>query len=160
MTMNYGSFNPLPANQTLSSGGKDVFKLDKWKQLERFLILGTEGGTYYVSEKKLTTQNIKSLDECIVEDWKRVLKLVCDISTSGRAPKNDPALYALAKLVLILAWKFVGLLTESFKMLRERERICFILPSILLIESVLCVGGVVACVVLLRDGIITDHLIV
>ena len=29
-----------------NNAGGFVFKLDEWKQLERFLILGSEGGTF------------------------------------------------------------------------------------------------------------------
>ena len=41
---------PIPGRDMVeNNAGGFVFKLDEWKQLERFLILGSEGGTYYVS---------------------------------------------------------------------------------------------------------------
>jgi len=98
MTTRYGQYNPLPKNMTQTHGGKDVFKVDQWKQLDRFLILGSLNGSYYVSEKKLTELNLDAVDLCILEDWKRVLDQVVTVSETGRAAKNDPALYVLAKL--------------------------------------------------------------
>lgn len=72
------------------------FELSKWSQLDRFLILGTEGGTYYVAEQKLTEKNAASVIECIKEDGKRTVDRIVAISREGRAVKNDPAIFALA----------------------------------------------------------------
>lgn len=83
-------------NQVKNEAGGYVFELDKWKRLERFLILGTEGNTFYVSEQKLTRENTENLISCIKEDGVRVVNTLTNISTSGRAIKNSPALFALA----------------------------------------------------------------
>lgn len=83
-------------DQVLNNAGGFVFALDKWKQLDRFLILGAEGGTYYVDEKKHIKGNVKSLEACIREDGPRTVARIVEISDAGRAPKNDPALFALA----------------------------------------------------------------
>lgn len=72
------------------------FKVDKWTMLDRFLILGTDGGTYYVGEADLTKQNLDAVLACIKEEGPRVVKRVCEISEGGLAPKNDPALFVLA----------------------------------------------------------------
>lgn len=81
---------------TKNSHGAFVFAMDDWKQLERFLVLGTEGGAYYIKEEKLTQQNALALLRCLKRDGRRVIELVTDISVSGRAYKNNPALFALA----------------------------------------------------------------
>lgn len=39
---------PLPG-QVLNAAGGFYFLIDDWALLDRFLILGTEAGTYYVS---------------------------------------------------------------------------------------------------------------
>ena len=65
-------------------------------RLERFLVLGSEGGTYYVTERKLIIENAIAVRECLMTDGTRVVKLVEQISVSGRTPKNDPALFVLA----------------------------------------------------------------
>src|SRR5690606_216217 len=63
---------------------------------ERFIILGADSGTYYVSEKTLTKDNAECIKVCLEKDWRRTIKTIVDISESGRAPKNDPAIFALA----------------------------------------------------------------
>lgn len=86
---------PLPG-QVANSGGGFSFAVDKWKRLERFLILGSEGGTYYAGERELTVENVKAVEECLAEDGLRTVRAIVDVSAAGRAPKNDPALVALA----------------------------------------------------------------
>lgn len=83
-------------DQVLNSAGGYVFAVDEWKRLERFLILGTEGGTYYIGERELTRQNAEAAAACLKQDGERVVKTVVEISTAGRAPKNEPALFVLA----------------------------------------------------------------
>lgn len=76
--------------------GGYVFKLGDWQRLDRFLILGSEGGTYYAGEREMTIENANCVLRCIKEDGLRVVRTIVDISKSGRAPKNDAALLALA----------------------------------------------------------------
>lgn len=78
------------------SGGK-TFAIDPWDHLVRVLILGTEGGTYYASESKMTQQAIKLIDALLVDDGPRVVKTAVEVSVAGRAPKNDYAIYVLAR---------------------------------------------------------------
>jgi len=84
------------SKQVKNSAGGYSFAVDKWTQLNRFLILGTEGGSYYASEKNLTIKNCDSSLECLKENGVRVVDTAVDISKTGRAPKNDPALFVLA----------------------------------------------------------------
>ena len=88
---------PIPGSAQLpNSAGGFAWALDRWARLDRFLVLGTEGGTYYVRERPLTRESAGAVAECIAEDGARVVRRVVEISTSGRAPKNDPALFVLA----------------------------------------------------------------
>lgn len=88
---------PIPGtDQVENSAGGFTWAVDDWMRLDRFLILGTEGGSYYVSEKKLTIENADAVMRCIKADGERVVKRIVEISEAGRAPKNDPALFALA----------------------------------------------------------------
>jgi len=87
------------SKQVPNSAGGFAFALDNWGRLDRFLILGTEGGTYYVGEQKLTADNAKNLLRCIREDGPRVVRRAVEISQSSRAPKNDPAIFALAACI-------------------------------------------------------------
>lgn len=84
------------ASQVKNSAGGYVYKVDDMQALDRFLILGTEGGTYYVSEKALTIDNAKRVKALVESRGVAVVNRIVEISTSGRAPKADPALFALA----------------------------------------------------------------
>lgn len=89
---------PLPdrPEQVVNSAGGYVWAVDNWTRLNRFLILGSEGGTYYIGERELSMQNAAGLRDCLEADGLRVVKTVIEVSASGRAPKNDPSLFALA----------------------------------------------------------------
>src|SRR6478752_7752480 len=80
---------------TTNQGGK-AYAIDALRQLRRFLILGSEGGTFYVSEKELTNYNIKAVKDALDNVGTQTIDEIVAISQSGRAPKNDPALLALA----------------------------------------------------------------
>lgn len=79
--------------------GNPTFEVTPWVALERFLILGTEGSTYYVTEEAHTIKMFDRLMECINQDARRVVDMVVDISHNGRAAKNDQALFALAAVM-------------------------------------------------------------
>lgn len=101
----HAHFNPSNTPQSQPIPGTDQVKMASggygWQVsdmtvLDRFLILGTEGGTYYVNEKKLTQVTATKVLSLIKADGEAVVKRVVEISEGGRAPKNDPALYVLA----------------------------------------------------------------
>lgn len=79
-----------------NSAGGFSFAISDWDRLDRFLVLGSEGGSYYASERKLTIENAQAVLRCAKEDGKRTVARIVEISDSGRAPKNDPAIFALA----------------------------------------------------------------
>lgn len=90
---------PIPfSNQVQNSDGAFVWQVDCWTRLERFLILGNQGGSYYASEKKLTVEAATAVLECFALDPKRTVDMIVRISVEGLAPKNDPAIFALAML--------------------------------------------------------------
>lgn len=82
--------------QRKNSAGGYAFTVDDWSRLDRWLILGAEGGTYYASEKKLSKENAKTIEACLHTDGAKTIARIVEISDSGRAPKNDPAIFALA----------------------------------------------------------------
>lgn len=84
------------STQVPNSAGGFSWSVDDWERLNRFLILGTEGGSYYASERKLTVENAESVLRAIKNDGKRAVDAIVQVSDSGRAPKNTPALFALA----------------------------------------------------------------
>ncbi len=82
-----------------NSAGGFSFGVDDWKRLDRFLILGSEGGSYYAGERKLTRENAEGVLKCLKSDGVRVVRRVAEISDAGRAPKNDPAIFVLAMAI-------------------------------------------------------------
>ena len=88
---------PIPVkNMEKNNAGGFAFKIDCWSRLDRFLILGSEKGTYYVGEQKITVDNAQGVVECVKQDGIRAVERIAEISLAGRAPKNDPAIFALA----------------------------------------------------------------
>jgi 60 kDa SS-A/Ro ribonucleoprotein len=84
--------------QTPNDAGGWVFSSDADHQLHRFLTLGTTGGTYYAGEAELTRRNVDVV-LAAARDSARARQLVADavtVSQLGRAPSNNPALFALA----------------------------------------------------------------
>lgn len=88
---------PIPGTtQVENSAGGYVWETTRWNSLNRFLVLGSEGGTYYISERKLTVDNACNVLLCIKADGVGVVNRVVEVSEAGLAPKNDPALFVLA----------------------------------------------------------------
>lgn len=87
------------SKEVANNGGGFSFECSPMAQLNRFLLIGSEGGTYYVSEKKLTKDNVKNLVKLIKTNGKQVIDEIVKISDAGRAPKNSPAIFALAMCV-------------------------------------------------------------
>jgi 60 kDa SS-A/Ro ribonucleoprotein len=82
--------------QVPNSAGGYAWEVDEWTRLRRFLVLGSAGGSYYASEWKLTRENARWVELCVREDGPRAVAEIVRVSDEGRAPKNDPALFALA----------------------------------------------------------------
>jgi 60 kDa SS-A/Ro ribonucleoprotein len=85
-------------DQVQNNAGGYVFQLDPWKMLDRFLVLGTEAGSYYCSEKKMTKENAKVILDLIKQDGKRVTDRTVEISQKGLAFKQEPTIFVMALL--------------------------------------------------------------
>lgn len=83
------------ANMVQNYDGAYVFKIDDWKRLERFLIMGSNK-SYYKSESELSSEAVDLLKRLVAEDGERLVSVVQRISTTGAAPKADPAIFTLA----------------------------------------------------------------
>lgn len=84
------------SDQVRNSAGGWTFELDDAARLRRFLILGTDGGTFYASPLALTLENAAAVERMCVDDPGALLDLVHEVSVGGLAPKPNPALFALA----------------------------------------------------------------
>jgi len=82
--------------QVPNSAGGYAWPVDQWTRFDRFLIFGSERGTYYIRERTLTIENATNARLVLAEDGPRFVRRIVEISAAGRAPSNDPALFALA----------------------------------------------------------------
>ncbi len=101
--MNY--LNPiqlaaLPGEKMVkNNAGGFVYEISDKERLERFLILGSDWGTYYVSEKELTLKNAEFVIDYIKRDSHAVYLTLAEIAIEGRAPKYNTILFVYALLM-------------------------------------------------------------
>lgn len=87
---------PMRSDQVPNSAGGFSWPVDDWVRLDRFLILGSEDGSYYTGQRALTRENAEATLRCIKADGPRAVATIVSVSDGGRAAKNDQAIYALA----------------------------------------------------------------
>jgi 60 kDa SS-A/Ro ribonucleoprotein len=88
---------PDPLHEMVrNAAGGYVFKINDWKRLRRFLILGSDTNTFYESSKKLTIENAKVVKNLLAENGKAVVDEIVWVSDRGLGIKNDSAIFALA----------------------------------------------------------------
>jgi 60 kDa SS-A/Ro ribonucleoprotein len=85
--------------QVPNSAGGYGFALDDAARIRRFLILGSDGATYYTSAQELTKDNAEVVLEAARADARGLTDILVEISEAGRAPKQNPTLFALAAAV-------------------------------------------------------------
>ncbi len=90
---------PIPgSNQVPNSAGGYSFAVDDMTRLNRFLILGSASNTYYTTARKLTKENLDAVERLLKAGRGReVVDTIVKISDEGRAPSNDPSIFALAR---------------------------------------------------------------
>ena len=86
----------LDERQVQNSAGGYVYQVDDESRLMRFLVLGSEGGSYYASERKLTKDNFEAVKRLVNAKGVEAVDIIKQVSVSGRAPKFGPALFVLA----------------------------------------------------------------
>ena len=93
--------SPVPQSEPLAgmaanSAGGHAYPVDDLTRLRRFLVLGSEGGSYYASERKLTLENAQAVRRCIDSGGPAAVREIVAVSEERRAPRVGPALFALA----------------------------------------------------------------
>jgi 60 kDa SS-A/Ro ribonucleoprotein len=89
---------PIPgrSDQVANTAGGFVFAVDDWTRLRRFLVLGTSGGTYYISQKDLTRENADVVLKLAESDGLRLVQELVTVSLENLAPKVQPTIFSLA----------------------------------------------------------------
>jgi 60 kDa SS-A/Ro ribonucleoprotein len=82
--------------QVRNGAGGLAFEVDDVTRLRRFLVLGTDGGTYYTAPRPLTLDNAEVLLRLTQDDHATLVDTVVEVSDAGRAPRHQPGLFALA----------------------------------------------------------------
>lgn len=82
--------------QSKNNAGGYSFTVTDKDRFRRFLTIGTEGGTYYVGEARLTDATVKFVDKYINSAGVDAINEIVEVSDGGLAPKNDQAIFALA----------------------------------------------------------------
>lgn len=90
---------PLDERQVENSAGGFVYAIDPIAHFDRFLILGTAGGTYYASERKLTREGM-ALCAKLANDLKPEEYASRVILAGNTAPKRTYAIYAIAAALI------------------------------------------------------------
>ena len=76
---------PIPGSkQVLNSAGGYAWPVDDWTRLDRFLVLGSDGGTYYIAERELTVENAKAVTRCLAGDGPRVVQQAAHLAAALR----------------------------------------------------------------------------
>lgn len=86
------------ARQVENSAGGFVYSVSDEQRLRRFLVLGTEGGTFYASQKDLTNANVGFLKEYAAKDPSMFYGTLVDVDANNVAPRHSTVLLALAVL--------------------------------------------------------------
>ena len=89
--------SPAKHTQVPNNGGGYGFKISDLEQAKRFLILGSESN-FYVSGQELSADNARTIIRLASNENTAMdlVRLIVEVSTEGRAPKANPALFALA----------------------------------------------------------------
>lgn len=84
--------------QVKNSAGGYVYQVGAAEQMRRFLVLGTEGGTFYASQKDLTKANVDNLKALAAKDPFVYVTVLEEADKQNIAPRHSTILLALAVL--------------------------------------------------------------
>lgn len=103
-TINYGGADvskPIPGEkQVKNNAGGYVYEISPLKQVQRFCIIGSCGGTYYVNETKHTEDNVKNIINFIKgNNGQDVFDIAHDVIDRALSSKVDHSLFVIALCV-------------------------------------------------------------
>jgi 60 kDa SS-A/Ro ribonucleoprotein len=82
--------------EILNSCDKEVFQISEIDQVKRFLALGSDNGTYYITPQDLTKLNIESIENVLKSNDKSKLIDLIKLYI-GKCKKHEPLVYLLAR---------------------------------------------------------------
>jgi 60 kDa SS-A/Ro ribonucleoprotein len=97
---NTAQTQPIPGKESrmeANNAGGYAYTITPMQQFRRFLVLGSEGGTMYVTEQKLTADNAKNATALFAsEQGIEAVQMLRNVAINNLAPKVSPILFALA----------------------------------------------------------------
>lgn len=90
---------PARPEQVQNNAGGYTFAVTQDVQVRRFLLLGTQSGSFYKDPLALTVENASAVQDMAKTDPSTLADLIHEVSTSGAAPRQQPTLFALAILM-------------------------------------------------------------
>ena len=100
--INSGNISAVPQTekahplQKKNAAGGYTFVVDDVERLRRFLIIGTDKGTYYASEQELSKDNAKHVLKMAESNHRALVDTIVDVSLAGAAHRQDATLFSLA----------------------------------------------------------------
>lgn len=89
--------SPVPGrNMVKNDAGAYAFKHEDFDTMKRFVMIGTEGGTYYASEKTVTVETATATRRAVQNRHRDVVDYLVEVTTQGRVYKLDAALFTFA----------------------------------------------------------------
>ena len=87
---------PLDDRMVPNNAGGYSYPITDALRMHRFLILGSEDGSYYQKERHLTLDNIRATKHHIEAAGPEAVQHIITVSQESRAPRVSPALFCLA----------------------------------------------------------------
>ena len=85
------------ADMLVNNAGGFVWQITDLNRLQRFLVLGSENGTYYTSQKTLGFENVRCVARLIKEGrGTEVVETIRQYSVEGRCANQNAIVYCLA----------------------------------------------------------------
>ena len=86
---------PLDDRQVLNDAGGYVYPVDDAVRMHRFLIMGSENGSFYQDERTLTIDNAQAVKRHIAESGAKAVAEIMQVASERRAPRVSPTLFCL-----------------------------------------------------------------
>ncbi|HUQ83497.1 MAG TPA: hypothetical protein VM076_20255 [Gemmatimonadaceae bacterium] len=84
-----------PGTRLLVRTNVPVWPATEWERFDRFLIFGTERGTYFLRERMPLAEDVANARACIVADGPRAVRRIVELSAMGRVMSNETCVLAL-----------------------------------------------------------------
>ena len=84
-----------PGTRLLIRTDAPVWPATEWERFDRFLIYGTERGSYFMRERMLTVENAVDVLACIAADGPRAVRRIVELSAMRRVMSNETCVLAL-----------------------------------------------------------------